>query len=365
MKKRIFAILLCAVLLLALLPGAEAAGAALSLISVDDLLPAELINALVYYGGTAYVPAWLFSSYGLGISYSYNNNGTTATASFSSGERKISFEPSTGRTYDGDDYQYSVPAIVRGGTVYVPLSFMCGFFGTFSYTNIGGSEYGSILRIHTGRELLTDEEFLRLAKPAMQRYYEAYYPETGPEEPVETPQPSSAPAEPPHEGERILLGLSGLPGEAVTELLDRIGMSACFFLTAEEIRSDPDTVRRLACEGFGLGAACPEGTVAEFDEAAELLWEAARVPASLVLLPEGAAVPKGTAAFRFDFAQTADGDRMAPAYAVTSALENGGGDRVLVFPCSGENETAFSVLAYYLRDQGFTVTALREIDATN
>ncbi len=360
MAKRIMLLLLCAALLFLLLPAASLADGPLSLIAVDDRLPEELINTPAYYNGTVYVPAWLFTSYGLGLSYRYDAG--NSLVSFTAGERQLFFSLSAGRTYDGDNYYYTAPATVIGATVYVPLSFMCAFFGSFSYTNVGGNEYGTILRIHTGREVLTDEEFLRLAAPAMRRYYEAY--NQGGSEPVPSPTPSGGTAAAlSHEGEIVRLGLIGLPGSGVTELLGRLEMNACVFLTADEIRSDPDTVRGLACKGFGLGVVCAEGTEAEFSEAAALLWEAARVPAVMALLPDGAAAPAGAAAVIRDMEEeTPAGDRMAQAYAVTAALGAGSGDTSLLFPCDGENETALSVLAYYLRDQGFAVVAMRETD---
>ena len=359
MPKRIFLVLLCAAILFLLLPSAGFADGALSFIAVDDLLPADLINTPIYSGGTIYVPAWLFTSYGLGLSYRYD--AANSLVSFTAGEKQLFFSLASGRTYDGDNYHYTAPALVSGGTVYVPLSFMCAFFGGFSYSNVGGNEYGTVLRIHTGREVLTDEEFLRLATPAMQRYYEAYNPAGVEPDPSPTPSGSTV-TKPTHEGETVRLGLKGLPNSAVPDLLLRLEMGSCFFLTAEEIRSDPDMVRRLACEGFGLGVACPGGTEAEFAEAAALLWEAARVPAVMVLLPEGAAIPSGAAAVFTAEEESDGGDRMAEVSAVTAALDAGRGDTSLVFPCDRENETAFSVLAYFLRDQGFTVVAMRETD---
>ena len=360
MTKRIAAVLLCAAVLFLMLPAAGLADGALSFIAVDDQLPADLINTPAYSGGTVYVPAWLFTSYGIGLSYRYD--AANSLVSFTAGDRQLFFSLATGRTYDADNYQYTAPALVLGGTVYVPLSFMCAFFGGFSYSNVGGNEYGTVLRIHTGREVLTDEEFLRLATPAMQRYYEAYNP--GGDEPAPSPVPTG-PAEtgPAHEGDTVRLGLRGLPGSGVPDLLDTLEMGACFFLTADEIRSDPDMVRRLACEGFGLGAACPEGTEAEFAEAAALLWEVARTPAVMALLPEGAAVPPGAAAVFSSAGEDPGSDRMAEVSAVTAALDAASGDTVLLFPCDAENETAFSVLAYFMRDQGFTVSALRAPDA--
>ena len=362
MKKRIATMLLCVCILLTLTPAAGAAEPPLNLIAVGDLLPSELINTAAYYGSAIYVPYWLFTGYGLRLSYTYS--AANSTACLSTPEKQLYFDLSAGKTYDGDAYQYSVSAIMRGGTVYLPLSFVSSFFGSFSYKNIGGNEYGSILRIHTGREVLTDEEFLRMAKPAMKRYYASYYQTQEANTPTPTPVPGPNEGDSlPHAGDTAALGLEGIPSRETLEMLNRLGMTACFFLTAEDVRSNTDLVRRLICSGFSLGALCPEGTAAEFSETAALLWEAARVPCVLALLPEGAEVPPGAkAVYRTGEESTSGGDGMAAPYSVTSALNLGSGDTTALFPCDAENETALHVLVYYLRDQGFAVRALRETD---
>ena len=201
----------------------------------------------------------------------------------------------------------------------------------------------------------------------MQRYYSAY---------VQSQESHSAvpPSAPPlggipenvetdHRGDVVRLGLEGLPSAEESGLLLRLGMKAVFFLRAEEIAAEPDTVRRLSCEGFGLGVSCPDGSGQAYEAASALLWETARVTAVGVLLPEGADTPAGAAGFFRTQERTADGDRLAEAYAVTAALSAEQGSTLLIFPGDAENAAALNVLVYFLRDEGFTVTALRETDA--
>ena len=361
MKKRLIALVLCAAALLLLLPVTQSAAYdAVSLISVGDLLPAELVNAAVYYNGATYVPYWLFTNYGLGLSYR-TVTGSTAVC-LSNGTLRLFFDTSTGKTYDEDNYQYSASAIIRGGTVYLPLGFVCSFFRAFSYAYIGGSEYATILRIHTGRELLTDEEFLQLAGPAMKRYYDSYYraqetPAPGGETAAPTPSPTP---DPDHAGDTVLLGLEGIPGDAVLSQLRRQGMDACIFLRPEELREQPDRVRRLACEGFVLGLVCPEGAAEEFAALSRLLWETARVRSVMLLLPTEVPVPEGAAGFYRSVAAPADGNAYSVEYAAETRLEFAAGETVFVYPDGGDP----AVLLRYLQEQRFAVSALRETDTS-
>ena len=359
MKKRILAILLCTVLCVFLLPCTISAdGAPLNFVVIDDALPQELINSTVYYGSSVYIPSWMLKEYNLGLQYHYFVSSTTAC--LESSDKMLCFNVSTGKTTDLDDYSYSISAIVQNGTVYLPLSFICSYFCTFSYANIGGNEYGSVLRIYTGNYVLTDEEFLKAAKPAMQRHYETYYREKDNKDITEAPPAGGQ--EKTHAGDTVRLGLVGLPDPATLDQLKQMNMNACFFLRPDEIRSDPDLVRQMACRGFGLGLDCGTGTAEDYAEAAALLWETTRVRSVLVSLQPGTEMIPGTVChYRTEFGDT-ESDRMSGTYAVTAALDAGTGDTTLLFPCGAEQKTALNVLVYFLRDQQFTVTALRETD---
>ncbi len=328
----------------------------LSFISVNDTLPPELINAAATYGGMTYVPYWLFTNYNLGIYYVFFSSSNTAY--LYSADRQLFFSLSDGKTFDEDDYQYSVSAIVRGGTVYLPLGFVCSYFGGFSYANIGSNEYGSVIRITTGGETLTNDEFMRAAKSAMRTYYASYNRST---DVTPTAEPGAQPTnEPTHEGELVRLGLRGLPGADTLDLLRKFGMRACFFLTAEEVRGSADLVRRLACEGHALGIYCPNGAAEEFEETAALLREAARVRAVLTLTPDGTAPEIGAAAYSRTQGTLADDISAAELYSVTAALDSGSSGAALLFPCGEGCEKVIGALLYYLHEGGFTVIEPRE-----
>ena len=362
-KKRIVIAALCVLLLAALIPGeAVKADDGLSFLAINDYLPPELINVVVSYGGLTYVPSYIFNSYNLGIYYTYY--ATNSTAYVYNASNQIFFELSTGRTYDGSENEYDAPAILWGGVVYLPLNFLINYFGTFTSRVIGSNAYGSILRLSSGSVALTDDEFFRAAEASMRRIYLKRQTEATPA-PASSPKPPEKPTptpteKPTREGDAVSLGLAGMPTAAALELMRRQSVRACIFLSAEEIRSDPDMVRCLACEGYPLGVRSPDGTAEACEEAAALLWEAARVRTILAVTAEDAAAPEGMVVFRA--AQEAETPDQDAAFAVTSRLESSKGDQLLILPDGGGDAAALQIVLYFLADLEFTVTAIRETD---
>lgn len=368
MKKRILSVVLCALLLCALFPGAEVkADDALSFLAVNDLLPPELINVAVSYGGVTYVPCWLFTNYSLGLYYSFMTSNSTAY--LSTPTRQLYYEMSTGRTYDNDDKEYNASAIMWGGTVYFPLEFVAGYYGCFSCRMIGSNEYGSVLRICTGAEVLSDDVFFSAAQSAMRRYYQAWNKETPPVTPEPDPSqpPEPDPVEPTdkpsREGDTVRLGLDGMPSEETLALLQDFGVRATFFLSAGEIEDDPDMVRRIACEGYTLGISNWRGKTAECEAAADLLWETARVSTILAAVPTNDVRPDDMVSFP-SVRLGADDERDAEelAFSVTSKLELRAGDQTLIFVTGGRDVTALRIVLEYLADMEFSVTDVRETD---
>ncbi len=357
MKKRIVIITLCALLLVSLFPGGAAkADDHLDCIAVNDYLPPELINVIVYYGGLTYVPYWLFANYSLGVYYTILYSNTTAC--LYNGEKEIFFELSTGRTYDGSYNEYSASAILWGGTVYLPLGFVASYFGTFTYRVAGRDEVGSILRICTGTEVLSDDEFFRAAEAVMWRYAQAR--QSGGTGQVEPPAPTPT-ERPSRMGDTVRLGLDGLPPEATLELLRRQEVRVCFFLKPDEILSDPDLIRQISCEGHMLGVCSPGGDESECGYAAGLIWEICRVRSILAAMPESAVQSD-----RFVVFPTARPEEPMEAqetvYSVTSKLDMRAGDQTIIFPTGDDNVTMLRMLLNYLKELDFSVTAIRETD---
>lgn len=356
MKKKLLALLLCAALLLPAACVPVAADDKPVFISINDTLPPELVGCVTVYGDLTYVPYYVFTSYGFGIYYDYSPE--TYTARLYSSDRQISFDLSGGKTYDGDNYKYSATAVMRSGVVYVPLSFVARFFGGINYSSITGSEYGSILRLTDGNAVLTDAEFLRAAKTVMRTYAASYQGHgSAPATPTEAPQDI-------HAGEQIDLGFVGLPADGILSRLAQSRSSACFFLTAEEVRSAPDLVRRIVCSGHSLGVYCTADLAAEYRETAELMFAAARVCPELVTAEDTYAEAcreqadmAGLAYCGFELSAMDGGS----IYLTTSSLETGS-DGASILLGSGEKDVMpLTVLLTYLINGKFNVAAPREI----
>ncbi len=271
MKKRIITLALCVILLSSLLCLSSSAATGVNFVAINDILPRELVNCYTTYGGAVYVPCWIFNTYSLGIYYSYieANN----TAHLYQGSSQLFFEIDTGLTYDGSDNYYSLPGIMRNGTIYVPLSYVSAFFGTFYFSQVR-TPYGNLLRLKDARVVLSDSEFVQAADPQLRQYYNDY-------KPAVTPSPSAPPA-PDHEGTELMLSFVGLPGESYFEILDNYNVKACFFLTAEDVLASPETVRRIDYGGHSLGVLCGAEPESDYERCAQLIFEAARVSTILV-----------------------------------------------------------------------------------
>jgi len=265
MKKTVAAILIICLLLGLAMP---ASAATLCFVAVNDTL-LELSAAPYSSGGTTYLPYYVYSY--LGVYFNYFPDVSMATLYMDS--RQIYFDLVNGNTYDSAGNYYSGSATSYNGTVYVPMSTVDAFFG-FGSAYIRGDGYGDVLRITNGAEVLGDDMFLNAAEALMRSRYNAYYSSTTPEIPGDPPG-EDAPPEPPQEEAVAYLAFAGLPSAALLEAMDGLGLSACFFITAEEAETDPDLLRRIVCSGHSLGVWCAgEDLRGEYDRGQELIFRA-------------------------------------------------------------------------------------------
>ena len=123
--------------------GADSTGVCFT--AVDDKL-LELSLSPVYYSGVSYVSARVFAY--CGIYYTYFS--ASDTAQLYTSTRNIFFDIANATAYDENYKYYSASAVMRNGVAYVPVSWMCGYFG-LTYSVIPGKGNGDILRIMTGK----------------------------------------------------------------------------------------------------------------------------------------------------------------------------------------------------------------------
>lgn len=348
MKRRIFIVCLCLCLLLTM-SGPAFADNKMGFISINDTLPPELINGFTYYSGTIYVPAWIFASYGFGIYYSYAPD--TSVASLYCGDATLNFDLSSGGCYDENGNKYALSGIMWGGSVYVPLSYISSYFGTFSYSTIN-TAYGTVLRIKDGRVVLSDSEFLKPAMNLLKQYYNAYNKEEDTGEQETPPEPDVGND---REGVDVLLSFAGLPGDEELALIEQYGIKSCFFVTGEQLQHDPDRARRLAGSGHRMGIMW-QGDEESYRETAQLLFEIARV--NTVMVSSAAEDFQLCDAFSDENslvyvlpdieALYGPEDDTSP-YTITSVIEisdGEGGIRVLLNCCGGMSETLYTVFNY-------------------
>ena len=123
---------------------------------------------------------------------------------------------------------------------------------------------------------LSDSQFLSAAESLMRSLYEQY---SGGG--ISAPGSTDV-VQPGDMDDPVYLSFQGLPSSALIDTLLQFEVDAGFFLTADDIRTSPETVRRLAAEGFSLGALLGAEPLAEYEAFSSLLFEAARVKTLLV-----------------------------------------------------------------------------------
>ena len=270
MKK---AVLLLLVLLIVLAPcAALASGSYVCFIALNDSL-LELSSQAYNQGGQYYVPAGVFADFRIYFDY----RDSTSIARLYSSSSTMYFNLVTGETYDSGNNFYTSSAILRGGTVYVPVDFVCRQFG-LAWSYIRGSGYGDVCRITNGAASLSDSQFLSAAQPLMAGRYNEYIGSVV--EPSVTDGGFSG-AE-----SVVFLSFEGVPSETALAILDSYGLKAAFFLTNDEISQNPETVRRIVGEGHNIGIMCKTtGPETEFRAAAAALEGCAHTATVLVSSP--------------------------------------------------------------------------------
>jgi hypothetical protein len=361
LKKRIAAVFLCVCLLLCCAPAsrAEASGSVCFIAVNEQLL--ELSYTPYFSGGVTYLPYWVFTNYGFSIYYSYFSD--TSTAMLYTADKQLFFDMAGGSSYDGSGKTYTSTAVMRNGTVYLPANFMCNFFGGMSCTYISGGEYGDVVRLKTSGNTFTDEQFLRAANMLMKSRREAYTGDGG----MQTPETSETP--PSHEGTVDQLSFIGLPTSTIVSALRRYDVTACFFLTADDVRRSPELVRRLAGDGHSFGVLCQEDTLSEYEETSALIFEASHMRTILVtalgVLSEDCMLDAKSAGLVY-WSYSIDGmssDGVTASYdSLIELIEARDRSSSFFLSCDENTDIFIAQLLNYLSEAQYEVRAPRETD---
>ena len=254
-------------------------------------------NMPMVVGGVLYVPYTMLSirdtGINLGVSAQYST--TRRTVLVSGGQRAVTFDLQSNTAYDLQDNAVNAQAMVRNSTVYLPLAWVCSYFGTIRYTT-NYTPYGTLVRITNDAAILNDAAFIDAADNLLRQNRDRYLQAIQPQQPSPTPEPEPdsdpdpsavATTPPPETGPDVYLAL--LYGDGALDAaqqLESLGLRGLFFFSPEQLREEDSLVRRLIAAGHGVGLDLSGSTLSECvrqaQEGGALLADIACSPAYLV-----------------------------------------------------------------------------------
>lgn len=289
------ALALCALLaagVLCLKASAAPAAGSVNLMAVNEtIVPVTADNMPRTVGGVLYVPYVMLSypatGIDLGVSAMYSS--IKRTVLVTDGRRGVMFDTRANTAADLDGSPVSARAMVRNGTVFVPIDWLCEYFGTISCSRVR-TRYGTLIRLTSSSVILSDQALVNAADnllaDSLNRYLESGGRGEG-EDPV--PSGSGSASEPPSGGELYLACRWGAEGEDCARLAEGRGLRVLFLFTPEQLREEDDLVRRLAGAGHTVGLILEgegaEACLAQAEEGRELLAAIARLPALVAGAP--------------------------------------------------------------------------------
>lgn len=290
--KRIIGLALTGLLLLTFLP-VGAVGSVYFTAANDNVLDLTDDTMPFWSGGLIYVPSTIFSGTNLGVFCAQNPS--TKLLTLYNIQKNLFFDLNSGTCYDQDSVSYSYRAITRNSKAYVPISFVCSYFGlTYSYLQ---AEPAPVIRIKSKSAVLSDGVFLNAAAQLMQYRYSQYSGGQTPvvsETPVSpSPSPSGGGTGPEQHSAVVYLAFDGGPAEYTGQILDALDQyndSAAFFLRADRLEGGDALVRRIVGSGYPLGLSASadqsaEALLKELAEGNRLLARISCTQTRLVLVP--------------------------------------------------------------------------------
>lgn len=271
MKKRLLPLLcvLAAVLTLSI-PWSQAASIydGVYLVGVNDTVLLGLISESqmpVRRGSVIYAPYTVLDNKELGLSYALNRGGGTFT--IFNRESTLIFQLSGAGSADKKGGEYSQGIITRNGVVYIPLRFVCNFFGlSYSFYNLVLPD-GTvpIARLRTSAATLGDTQFgsqaAQLVAGPLSQYMAAQAtPEVTPTPTarptptvpaVPTPTPSVAP-----QGADVSFAIECTDSEGFSEVLSALNqyqVKALFLFPVDTLAAQDAQVRSAAAAGHQIG----------------------------------------------------------------------------------------------------------------
>ena len=286
MKKRLIPIIIAIFFIIALPSAMSTASQMPCFTGVNDtLLPFRDATMPAYFGTKLYVPASVFTEFGI-------SSGTSASQDnlyvYRGEKTRLTFFISLGLVMDQNGITYENSGLESiDGVYFLPLDFVCEFFD-LTYKLLPNDPV-SVLRIKNSSAVYNDNTFLGNYKKQIEAAYKAYSTPSTPL-PIATPTPSDAPpTETPviEEFRDVTVYLSFFDvtephASAILDTLADYSVTACFFLTASDIAANPALVRRISGEKHMVGIMLGSADYSDYSNAATLLFEAAKLVTPLV-----------------------------------------------------------------------------------
>ena len=214
---------LCIFLALALTIGAPGSAKAVNdiyFVAIDDTLPFELSSSTMPFwdGGVLYVPYTAFDSSTLGVYASLDRS--EWILSIYNSNHQLDFYINLMASYDGSGNYYEYKALMRNSTVFVPVGFVCAFFGLgCSYITQGTA--CPVVRITSGKQVYSDSTFITQAAAIISSRAQSYLGSNTSAPPAVTPTVSPSPSVslPPDNSDITVALWVDAANEAATELI--------------------------------------------------------------------------------------------------------------------------------------------------
>ena len=285
---------MCIVLLLGQVGTASSSSSVYFMAVNDTVVEMTAENMPIVVNGILYVPYIMLSpqhtGINLGVTAQYST--TRRTVLVSGGRKGVIFNPQANNCTDLNGAPLSIRAVVRNSMIYIPLAWICNYFGSISYTT-NKTANGTLIRVTNNQAILTDAEFVDAAANMLQENYRQYLsslsnPDPGPsgEDPTPSVKPDSGPLV-------YLAFRGGDQTEKVAELLENHVQRGLFLLTVEELAEQDHLVRRLVGAGHLVGLALTGSTLeacaAELERGRNLLADIARSALTVICAPNAEA----------------------------------------------------------------------------
>lgn len=254
-------ILLLVTLLLGGLALTASGSSQVYLLSVNDtVMEMTAENMPIISGNQLYIPYTMLSSQvtgiNLGVRAQYNTSRGTLVVT--DGVKTVTFDVRNNGVYTSTGETLSARAVVRNSMVFLPVSWLCGYFTGLRCT-LNYTAYGVLVRLTNSAVVLSDAQFIDAADSLLQQNYREYQNSIAAlssPSPSISPSPSPSPSLQPDPEPLPLVYLSfrwGSRASEVADLLAKNGQYALFLFECGDLVQQDDLVRRLIGQGHQVG----------------------------------------------------------------------------------------------------------------